>query len=109
QLSVTTIQDNDSTSYYINDQYTDPDVTDGNITLIEIFGIQAHYFDTDPSGIGGLNKNGNYGYEISDDDSSQWPNYSEYEENGYFNVPLIDFVTVDSINFYDSEDNQVVQ
>lgn len=107
-LRISTISQGASTYYSINNVPTEPSNTDGNVTLITINGIQAHIFAEDPTSYAGIRTNSMGGY-TTDDDNIQvtWPSWNEYVSLGYFSVPIINYVTVDSISFYDSEDNIV--
>lgn len=100
---------NDSSSYYINAQTYPPEDVDGTVELIEITGIEAYLFSSDPTSItdSGLVAKQEGGYTIEvDENLAKWPNLSEDEE--YFEVPMLNYISVDSIMFYDMEDNPII-
>lgn len=103
-LQVSYIEDDNT--YHINNVVSDPIVSD-TITLVEVYGIQAHLFETAPANGIETNKNGE-GYSLDPEKYSLWPEWQDYQKQGYFDVPLIKYVTVDSINFYDFNNEQVV-
>ena len=109
-LRISTISENDSTQYAINNIPTSPISTDSNVTLITINGLQAHMYAQDPLGYQGVSLGENGGYTTTDSEiQSIWPRWNHYVELGYFEIPLINYVTIDSINFYDENDNSVAE
>ncbi len=108
-ISVQEVVKDDETEFYINSQTYPPETTDASVQLVEITGIEAYLFSADPTGIGGISqKEKGGGYEITNtEDQNKWPNYNE--DISYFEVPMLNYVTVDSIMFYDMDDNAIIK
>lgn len=106
-LSVQEVENDDQTQYYINALPYSPEATDGTVQLIEITGIEAYLFNGDPSGMGGISEKASGGYQIlNNNDIRNWPRYTE--DSSYFKVPMFAYVTVDSVMFYDMNDEPII-
>lgn len=89
--------------YFISGRPNRP--TSSSINLIEIGGIEAYLFDSNPVGIGGISATST-GYTIDPDEQAKWTSYQE--DSQYLDIPLIAGVTITEIAFYDPETNELV-
>ena len=107
-LTLSSSGEDENIRYFINSVPTHPESQGTGVTLVEIGGIEAYLFQSDPKIIesSGIKERPGGGYTV---DASSQPLWSSYQEDSqYFDIPLISNVTVAEISFYDIDTNQSV-
>ena len=107
-LTLSSTGEDANVQYFINSVPTHPEAQEGKVTLVEIGGIEAYLFQTDPTGMmdSGIREKTGGGYIVDEDYQPSWSSYQE--DSRYFDKPLIANVTISEIAFYDIETNQSV-